>query len=151
MAVFIKNCFGPEWIRKLKKGLEKNLNAPSQYGRVWDCDVEGRSCFYDSQVWLDICEYKQFALKSHCGEIAGRLMGSSISTSFSMLFLSGHREYITVRHFIRMSLTGPSRVLTLVRCGCLWSRLRKRAPRGTQESGVVEQKLNHNASIKQNA
>ena len=81
-VVFIKNCFGPEWTGKLKKGLEKNLKAPSQRGRVWDRDIEGRSCFYYSQVWRDIPEYKQFALNSPCGEIAGRLMGSSISTFF---------------------------------------------------------------------
>ena len=81
-VVLLKNCFGPEWTGKLKKGLEKNLKAPSQRGRVWDRDSEGRSCFYDSQVWREIPEFKQFVLNSRCSEFAGRLMGSSISAFF---------------------------------------------------------------------
>ena len=28
-VVIMKNCFSPEWTGKLKKGLEKNLKAPS--------------------------------------------------------------------------------------------------------------------------
>lgn len=60
--VFLKNYFGPEWTGKLKTRLEKNLKAPSQRCRVWDRDDEGRSFFYDSQVWRDISEYKEFAL-----------------------------------------------------------------------------------------
>ena len=81
-VLLLKKCFHTEWIKKLKKGLKKNLMAPSQRARVWNRDIEGRTYLYDSQVWLKIHEYKDFVLNSPCGEIAGRLMGSSILTFF---------------------------------------------------------------------
>ena len=70
------------WVDRLLNGLDVNLASPSPRGRLWDRDAQGRSCFYDSQVWRDIPEYEDFAGNSSCAEIAGRLMGSASSSFF---------------------------------------------------------------------
>lgn len=87
-VVFLPQAFDQHWIDMLREGIEENISKPSERGRIWDRDAEGRSCFYDSQVWRDIGNYKDFALNSPCGEIAGRLMGSTkVSFFFDAVFV----------------------------------------------------------------
>ena len=73
-AVCLRQAFGPEWIAKLAAGIERNIAEPSDRGRFWDRDADGRTTFYDSQSWLHIPEYRDFAFRSDMAEIAGRLM-----------------------------------------------------------------------------
>lgn len=87
-VAFIRGAFSPDWVEKLRRGVEANMAAPSERGRLWDRDDHGRSCFYDSQVWREIPEYKDFALNSPCAEIAGRLMeGRSATFFFDAIFV----------------------------------------------------------------
>jgi ectoine hydroxylase-related dioxygenase (phytanoyl-CoA dioxygenase family) len=87
-VVYLKQAFAPKWIETLKSGLAQNLKDPSPRGRLWDRDDQGRACFYDSQVWEQIAGYKDFALNSNCGEIAGRLLGSkAVNFFFDAIFV----------------------------------------------------------------
>ena len=81
-VVFLQGVFEPKWIDKLKQGIEANIANPSERGRIWDRDEQGRTCFYDSQVWQNIDQYKDFALNSPCAEIAGKLMGGKKADFF---------------------------------------------------------------------
>ena len=76
-VVFLKNAFEQRWIDALLEGINDNIANPSERGRIWDRDSEGRTCFFDNQVWQRIDGYKDFALNSPCAEIAGRLLGGS--------------------------------------------------------------------------
>lgn len=77
-----------DWVEPLLAGVNRNIDNPSERSRVWDRDAAGNVCFYDSQVWRDIPEYRDFALNSQCGEIAGRLMGSSaVNFFFDAIFV----------------------------------------------------------------
>jgi ectoine hydroxylase-related dioxygenase (phytanoyl-CoA dioxygenase family) len=76
-VVILPGAFDQGWIDILRQGVEENITNPSERGRIWDRDAQGRSCFYDSQVWREIEGYKNFTLNSPCATIAGQLMGSS--------------------------------------------------------------------------
>ncbi len=80
-VVFVRGEFS-RWVDDLLAGLERNMANPSPRGRLWDRDAQGRSCFYDSQTWQSIPEYEDFVRNSTCGQIAGQLMGSRVSTFF---------------------------------------------------------------------
>ncbi len=87
-VVVVRNAFDHSWIEALRQGIEDNIARPSERGRIWDRDAEGRSCFYDSQVWRQIDAYKDFVLNSPSAEIAGRLMGSaSVNFFFDAIFV----------------------------------------------------------------
>ena len=73
-AVCLRGAFGPEWIATLTTGIERNIAEPSDRSRFWDRDADGRTTFYDSQSWLHIPEYRDFAFRSDMAGIAGRLM-----------------------------------------------------------------------------
>ena len=73
-AVCLRQAFGPEWIDTLTAGIERNIAEPSDRGRFWDRDADGHTTFYDSQSWMHIPEYRDFAFHSDMAEIAGWLM-----------------------------------------------------------------------------
>jgi len=81
-VVMLAQAFDQAWIDILRAGIEENIAKPSERGRIWDRDAQGRSCFYDSQAWRDITGYRDFALNSPCAGIAGRLMGSTVVNFF---------------------------------------------------------------------
>lgn len=87
-VVFLPGAFDQDWIDILRQGIEENIANPSERGRIWNKDTQGRTCFYDSQVWREIEAYRNFALNSPCAEIAGRLMGSSkVNFFFDAVFV----------------------------------------------------------------
>jgi hypothetical protein len=86
---FLPGAFEQKWIELFRQGIEENISSPSERGRIWDRDAEGRSCFYDSQVWRDIGSYREFVLDSSCAEIAGR--SNSSAAHISGLSGSGRR------------------------------------------------------------
>lgn len=87
-VVCLQGAFDSDWIARLRAGVERNVAAPSERGRIWDRDGEGRTCFYDSQVWRDIDGYRAFVLESPMAEIAGRLMGSErVNFFFDAVFV----------------------------------------------------------------
>jgi ectoine hydroxylase-related dioxygenase (phytanoyl-CoA dioxygenase family) len=87
-VAFVKGAFSPDWIAKLTQGINDNIANPSTRSRIWNRDAEGRTCFYDSQVWQQIDAYRDFALHSPCGEMAATLMGSkSVNFFFDAVFV----------------------------------------------------------------
>ena len=87
-VVFLKQAFGGEWIDRLAGGIEANIENPSDRGRIWDRDEQGRTCFYDSQVWREIEAYKDFAYNSACAQIAGELLqAKSVNFFFDAVFV----------------------------------------------------------------
>ena len=48
-AVCLRGAFGPGWVDTLTAGIERNVAEPSDRGRFWDRDADGRTTFYDSQ------------------------------------------------------------------------------------------------------
>jgi ectoine hydroxylase-related dioxygenase (phytanoyl-CoA dioxygenase family) len=87
-VVCLRGAFDAGWIARLRSGVERNISAPSERGRIWDLDAEGRTCFYDSQVWRGIEEYRAFVFESSMAEIAGRLMQSDrVNFFFDAVFV----------------------------------------------------------------
>ena len=81
-VVCVKGGIGPEWIAELREGIEANIASPSDRGRIWDEDAEGRTCFYDSQAWQQIPQYRRFVEQSPIAELAGLVMGVSAVNCF---------------------------------------------------------------------
>lgn len=81
-VICIRSAINPEWVETLRAGLDKNIATPSERGRVWDRDEEGRTCFYDSQSWRFNAAYEDFVRNSNMAELAGTLMGSSAVNFF---------------------------------------------------------------------
>ncbi len=87
-VAFLPGIFEQRWIDTLLQGVSGNIANPSERGRTWDRDAQGRTCFYDSQVWREIGAYEDFAINSPCAELAGRLMGSSkVNFFFDAIFV----------------------------------------------------------------
>ena len=87
-VVLLTGAFERKWIDLLRQGVQENIANPSERGRLWDRDEQGRTCFYDSQVWREISPYRNFVLESRCAEIAGRLMNCSrVNFFFDAVFV----------------------------------------------------------------
>jgi len=87
-VVFLEGVFSQDWIARLTTGLESNIANPSERGRIWDKDEQGRTCFYDSQVWREIKPYEDFALQSPCAQIAGELLqAEAVNFFFDAVFV----------------------------------------------------------------
>lgn len=86
-VVCLRQVISPDWIDELRRGVEKNIVHPSDRGRVWNRDQHGRVTFYDSQVWRDIPEYRDFVENSPMAEIAGRIMDvEAVNFFFDAIF-----------------------------------------------------------------
>ena len=86
-VVCLRQVINPDWIEKLTAGLERNVAEPSPRGRVWNKDEHGRVTFYDSQVWQQIPEYRDFVENSPMAEIAGRVMNvEAVNFFFDAIF-----------------------------------------------------------------
>ncbi|NDH87772.1 MAG: hypothetical protein EBY61_03885 [Actinobacteria bacterium] len=86
-VVCLRQVINPDWIEKLTAGLERNVVDPSPRGRVWNRDEHGRVTFYDSQVWQEIPEYRDFVENSPMAELAGRVMNvEAVNFFFDAIF-----------------------------------------------------------------
>lgn len=87
-VVCVRGAIGADWIDELSDGLETNIANPSDRARTWDRDEEGRTCFYDSQAWQNIPQYRRFVQESPIAELAGRVMGASaVNFFFDAIFV----------------------------------------------------------------
>lgn len=87
-VVCVRGAVDPKWIESLEIGVARNIEHMSERGRLWDRDDQGRSCFYDSQVWRDIPEYEDFIRHSGQAALAGELMGASrVNFFFDAIFV----------------------------------------------------------------
>jgi len=73
-AVCLRGLF-PEWVETLRRGIERNIEAPSADVRLYTGERGGRF-FGDYCNWGRIPEYREFIFKSPAAAVAGRLMGS---------------------------------------------------------------------------
>jgi len=75
-AILLKNVFSPEWVEKVKQGIEKNLANPSQHSERLALKEGQGHYFNDYCNWRSIDEFSDFAYNSPASEIAGRMMKS---------------------------------------------------------------------------
>ena len=87
-VVLLRQVIAPHWLDKLRAGIDKNIANPSARGRIWNRDAAGRVCFYDSQTWRDISEYREFIEQSPIAEIAARVLGATrVNFFFDAVFV----------------------------------------------------------------
>lgn len=87
-VVLLRQAIGLDWIEALCVGVEKNIAEPTVRGRIWDRDENGRVCFYDSQAWQGVAEYRKFIEQSPSAEIAARLMNvGRVNFFFDAVFM----------------------------------------------------------------
>ena len=75
-AICLRGVFSQRWIDLLRRGIEYNRLHPSEMTKR-----KGHTplFFHDYENWDSIPEYKEFIFHSPVGEIAGRLLQSSVS------------------------------------------------------------------------
>ena len=87
-VALVRGAISSEWVDELRRGVEANLADPSPRGRVWDRDADGRTCFYDSQAWQRIPQYRRFLEASPIAELAGRVMDvAAVNFFFDAIFV----------------------------------------------------------------
>ena len=97
-------------------------------GRVWNRDEHGRVTFYDSQVWQEIPEYRDFVENSPMAELAGRVMNVEAVNFFFDAIFTAAPGASSARRSTRTSPTGRSKGSTPARRGCRSCRSRNAAP-----------------------
>ena len=105
-VVFIPSAIDHFWIDCLDSGIQKNVNTPTERGRIWNRDAQGRTCFYDSQAWREIAEYRDFIEKSPLASLAAQLLETNRVNFFLTRCLFERQARSSARHFIRMNLIG---------------------------------------------
>ena len=86
-VVMLKGAIDIEWIEKLRRGVEYNIENPSDCGRVWDRDEFGGVTFFDCQAWQQIPEYRDFVENSPIAELAGTIMDcDSVNFFYDAIF-----------------------------------------------------------------
>ena len=86
-VTLVRGAIDVRWIELLRRGVARNIEHPSERGRVWNSDDDGRVTFYDSQAWRTFDEYREFVLESPMAEIAGRVMNvSKVNFFFDAIF-----------------------------------------------------------------
>lgn len=87
-VALLRGAFDTEWIARLSAGIDKNIASPTVRGRVWNRDSQGRACFYDSQAWRCIDEYRDFVLHSPAAAIAAGLLNTTrVNFFFDAIFV----------------------------------------------------------------
>ena len=87
-VVLLENVIAPRWIEHLMQGLTKNIARPTHRSRIWDQDTMGRTCFYDSQAWQIINEYRDFIENSPIARIAAAaLQTNKVNFFFDAVFV----------------------------------------------------------------
>ena len=75
-VVCLRGVFSQKWIDLLRKGIEYNRLHPSNMTKRHRTTP---LFFHDYNNWENIPEYKEFILNSPVGEVAGRIVQSSVS------------------------------------------------------------------------
>ena len=81
-VVCIKQAISADWIDVLRQGIDKNIDQPTDRGRIWDRDDQGRVAMFDCQAWRYIDEYRQFVQQSAMAELVGRVMDAQAVNFF---------------------------------------------------------------------
>ena len=75
-AVFLKNKFNINWINKLKKGIERDINNPSPRFKSHTIEKNVPAYLEDYWTWHLIPEFKEFVYNSPYAQIASELMSA---------------------------------------------------------------------------
>ncbi len=87
-VVFLEGYFHSDWIKMLRKGINKNLADPGERKRVWDRDLDGKFTLYDSENWQRIDEYRAFIQEGPTKDIALKLLQSKkVNFFFEAIFV----------------------------------------------------------------
>lgn len=81
-VVALRSVFDATWIDQLRRGLEKNMDAPGPYRREYGDDGTGGRFFGDYCNWQRISEYESFVRQSPAAGIAKQLMDSQKTNFF---------------------------------------------------------------------
>lgn len=87
-AAVIRSAIGPEWIKVLLSGFERNLATPGPNARHYNKGKGTGFFFADAAMWQTIPEFRDFMLHSPAAQIAGELMGTSkVNLFFDNIFI----------------------------------------------------------------
>ena len=100
-AVFLKNKFNINWINKLKKGIERDINNPSPRFKSHTIEKNVPAYLEDYWTWHLIPEFKEFVYKSPYAQIASELMSAKkinlvMDNSFGEKCLNHQLHFITI-------------------------------------------------------
>jgi ectoine hydroxylase-related dioxygenase (phytanoyl-CoA dioxygenase family) len=76
-AVCLRGVYGPQWLRLVEDGIERDLRDPGPYYRVQSAPDDPGFFATDYYMWRRIPELQQFALNGPGGAIAARLTRST--------------------------------------------------------------------------
>ena len=87
-VILLRNSVSAPWIDLLARGLERNITTPTPRHRIWNRDAQGRTCFYDSQAWQVIPEYRQFIENSPIATTAADVLDTNqVNFFFDAVFV----------------------------------------------------------------
>ena len=80
-VVCLRNVFDEHWIDKIIRGIDRNVDNPSQFSETLVDQKDGQSGAYfnDYCNWRSIPDFVDFVYNSPSAEISGRLMDSKYS------------------------------------------------------------------------
>ena len=76
-VVCLRGIVAPEWIARLREGVEENLRVPGRYAKRYTPDGNPGGFFGDYCNWERIQAYRDFFYESPIKQAAAELMGSS--------------------------------------------------------------------------
>ncbi len=87
-VVCLRGAIDPEWVEKLRTGVESDLREPGPHAEVYTKDNEPGRFFNDFDMWRHVPELKSFVYDGPCAEIAGKLVRSHrINFFYDQLFV----------------------------------------------------------------
>lgn len=106
-VVCLRGVIAPEWIARLRDGVDANVLSLTERGRFWWRDEPGDTAagtqepgdtaagtgktaytIYDSQAWQTFPDYEAFVRESNMAELAGSLMdAASVNFFFDAIFV----------------------------------------------------------------
>jgi len=87
-VILLRNAVSSDWIDLLARGLDRNIATPTPRHRIWNRDAQGRTCFYDSQAWQTISEYRKFIEDSPIARTAAEVLNTKkVNFFFDAVFV----------------------------------------------------------------
>lgn len=81
-AILLPGVFSPPWVEKVRAGIARNLESPSQYGEMLRPVANKGAYFNDYCNWTHIGEFRDYVYTSPAAAVAGQLMRSSKSVFY---------------------------------------------------------------------
>jgi len=139
-AVFLKNKFDISWIKKLKKGIKKDIKNPSPRFKSHTIQKDVPAYLEDYWTWDLVPEFKDFVFNSPYAEIASELMsakkinlvmdnwflregGSKSSTPFHHDISYFDMEGTMCVLWLPLQATGKNEGVAWVKGSHLWNKL----------------------------